>query len=78
MTEDQQLKRWGAVLFRRGPWPTGSSRHEPGSLAWLESRDRARLDVDRLPEAERPAAAAAVRAQYGAQPTTSRTINAVR
>jgi hypothetical protein len=76
--EQGQINRWGEVKFRRGPWPANTGRHALGSLAWLEARDAARADVDRRPEAERPAAAAAVRAQYGAQATTSRTINSVR
>ncbi|MCZ2811290.1 hypothetical protein O2W15_07540 [Modestobacter sp. VKM Ac-2979] len=49
MDEAAQLDRWHEVKFRRGPWPEGRGRHEPGSLAWMEAREARRLDVDRRP-----------------------------
>ena len=73
MSVDDQVRRWGEVLIAPGPWPEGRGRLQPGSLAWLEQRERARQDIDRRPVADRPAAAAAVRAEYGQQEPTSRT-----
>jgi hypothetical protein len=39
--DEAQTKRWGKVLFRRGPWPEGKRRYEPGSDRWREERDAA-------------------------------------
>jgi len=34
--EAAQAARWGTVMFRRGVWPTGQSRNQPGQELWWD------------------------------------------
>jgi hypothetical protein len=40
--DEEQERRWGKVVFRRGRWPAGQSRLERGSFAWADAREAAR------------------------------------
>ncbi|GAA4678471.1 hypothetical protein [Frondihabitans cladoniiphilus] len=71
----RQERRWGQVMFARGPWPDGLPRLLPGSDDWAEARENARKAAHHLltPD-ERRAALATVEMEYGPAPKTSRTI----
>lgn len=72
--EEEQVRRWGKVMVRRGPWPHGVDRLVRGSQEWwdqAEAERRAAWKID--DEQERLAALRAVRAKYGTQ-STSRTL----
>jgi len=72
--EAAQLRRWGKVMARRGPWPSESSRLVPGSAAWAEAREAARQAAHRIEDlGQRERALAQVREEFGALPT-SRTL----
>ncbi len=74
--EDAQVKAWGSVKVRRGPWPAGLSRVQPGSPAWDDNRAAALRAAALLPDPDQQRIAAAkVRAEYGSSPEArSRTL----
>src|SRR4051794_8630808 len=39
--EQAQQRKWGKVMFRRGPWPEDLARIRPGMHAWDEAREAA-------------------------------------
>lgn len=67
--EPGQIKAWGMVKVRRGPWPSHVSRIEVGSPAHDDARRAALHAAALLPEDEQRAAVAAVRQQYGSDPS---------
>lgn len=68
--EPAQVAERGRVVFRRGPWPKGLSRLEPGSPAWSEAREAARQEAHKIEDqALREAALRDVRREYGDLPT---------
>lgn len=72
--EPRQIQRWGRVMFRRGPWPEGVSRIQPGSAKWLDAREAARAEAHNIEDpAERDHALQRVRHEFGDVPT-SRTV----
>jgi hypothetical protein len=75
--EPAQIRRWGRVMMRRGPWPL-ESRIEPGSAQWLDARDAARAEAHKIENpADRERALLRVRQQFGDAPT-SRTLASYR
>jgi len=77
--EAAQVKEWGTVRVRRGPWPEGVSRLEPGSYEWELAREAARQEAWKLvDETRRAAAVADVVSQFGAAPRTSKTVRTSR
>lgn len=77
--EAGQVNAWGAVRVRRGPWPEGVSRLEPGSYEWELAREAARQEAWKLAdETKRSTAVADVVAQFGAAPRTSKTVRTSR
>ncbi len=54
--EDAQVKAWGSVKVRRGPWPAGLSRVQPGSPARLGRQPRRRAARRRPAARSGPAA----------------------
>jgi hypothetical protein len=73
--EDAQIKRWGEVTFREGPWPDDLPHHKPGSFEYAEARERARQAAWTLidPE-ERAWALAKVNEDFGPPPLANTTI----
>lgn len=45
--EEAQVAALGRVAIRRGPWPEGVSRLEPGSSAWTDAREAERKRIHR-------------------------------
>ena len=73
--EPAQVRRFGKVAFRRGPWPSDLPRYEPGSFEHAEAREIARAKAHELLDPkERAKALRAVEVQFGRGPTTNRTI----
>lgn len=65
--EPGQIKAWGKVKVRRGPWPADLPRIEPGSPEHDDARAAALQAAKLLPtEQEQRAAVASVRRAYGA------------
>lgn len=76
--EDAQVRRWGRVVMRRGPWPDGVKRAEPGSQRWWDAYEAARKDAWKITdEVERAARLRQLGSEYG-QRRTSRTIATIR
>ncbi len=76
--EPAQLAIWGRVrvMIRRGPWPDGESRIEPGSAEWSDAREAARQAAHAIEdETDRARALAAVREEYGDVPTSKTLLN---
>lgn len=72
--EQTQIRRWGEVAFRRGPFPDGVAHWTPGTPEHDESRDLARAAAWALPAGpERDRTLADVNATYG-HLKTSRTL----
>lgn len=73
--EPAQVARWGEVIFRPGSWPQNLPRIKPGTLDHDEAREVARRTAWNINnDADRLAALAAVKAQHGSAPVTSKTI----
>ena len=73
--EPAQTARWGEVMFKPGSWPEHLPRIKPGTLDHDEAREVARRTAWNINnDADRLAALAAVKAQYGSAPVTSKTI----
>ncbi len=74
--EPAQAAVWGRVMVRRGPWPDGESRIEPGSAEWSDAREAARQAAHAIEdETDRARALAAVREEYGDVPTSKTLLN---
>jgi hypothetical protein len=43
--EPAQVRRWGRVVFRSGPWPDGEPRIERGTPEWEGAHDVARREA---------------------------------
>lgn len=72
--EDAQLRRWGRVMMRRGPWPEGTPRLQRGSQEWWDAADAERRAAHKIEdEALKARTLAEIRAKYGSQ-ATSQTI----
>lgn len=73
-SEDDQLRIWGRVWFRPGPWPEGQLRVEPGTDEFQAARRHAREVAKGLvdPE-ERRRRLAEIDEQFGPPPITSKT-----
>jgi hypothetical protein len=67
--EALQVRKYGKVVVRRGPWPEGRSRLEPGSWQHTEAREAARRAAHLLPEPECSAALQKMREEFGDLPT---------
>jgi hypothetical protein len=66
--EAEQVRVWGEVRVRRGPWPEGVDRVQPGSPEWDDARVAALRAAALLPdEGQQRAAAARVREKYGVE-----------
>ena len=66
LSEEQQQARWGQVKIRRGPWPEGRTRHQPGTIRWSVARDEALAAAWAQPtEQTQRAAMARVNAEFG-------------
>lgn len=64
--EEQQVRLWGEVRVRRGPWPEGVDRIQEGSPAWDDRRVAALRAAAMLPDADQQRIPAArVREKYG-------------
>lgn len=64
--EDAQVRAYGSVKVRRGPWNPDLERIQPGSPAWEDARAAALRAASMLPsDSEQRAAAAAARERYG-------------
>jgi len=79
LTEHDQRRVHGRVLFRRGPWPTDAEIYVRGSSEWIDAREAARRAAWSLQDpSARNEALAAVHGRFGPPPVTSRTINEIR
>lgn len=76
LSEAAQLNRWGEVRLGFGPWPADLHTWLHGSPEWQEERESARQRAWRIESpTERAAARAKVEEEFGAAPSTSKTIN---
>jgi hypothetical protein len=76
--EAEQVRVWGSVRVRRGPWPANLSTLRPGSFEYEDEFERARQAAHRVEDPEeRRQALARVRSQYVSVPT-SRTLAEIR
>lgn len=67
--------RGGRAICRRGAWPEGVSRLQPGSYAFEQARSQALAEALAIADpAERGAARQRVEEEFGLAPTTSRTL----
>jgi hypothetical protein len=74
--EDEQLRRFGKVLFRAGPWPADEPEWDPGSLEEEDAREAARVAAWKVPgDAARSAALAKVNEDFGRMKATSKTLD---
>ncbi|KQS57823.1 hypothetical protein ASG36_14625 [Geodermatophilus sp. Leaf369] len=70
LSEEEQVARWGEVKLKRGPWPEGKTRHEPGGIRWITAREEAVYRANNLAtEGEQKAARARIAAEFGPVPT---------
>lgn len=75
VSDDAQVRRWGAVRFGIGSAPEGMTP-EPGTAEHREAREAARREAWGMPTAQaRAEALAAVEERFGPAPTTSTTIS---
>jgi hypothetical protein len=73
-----EYRRGDQVICRRGPWPKGRLRLEPGSPVWEDARRRAIADALSLTDPEqRHEARRQVDVEFGPAQPTSRTIRTV-
>lgn len=73
---DAQVRRWGSVMFGRGPWPDDQPKLLPGTVEWGMARDRAHAVASAEPdEGKRIQALRAVAREY--PETTSRTLSVI-
>lgn len=71
----EQIERWGAVQFGRGPWPDDLPLFVRGSVEWADARAAANKRAHSLPDGpEKAAAFREVFETFGPGPTTSRTL----
>ncbi len=65
---DGQRRRWGSHRIRRGPWPAGASKIQPGSSAWeVARRDQFSWARSRPFQSERDEAMEAALRQFGSE-----------
>lgn len=70
----EQVRKWGLVLFSRGPWPADRPRIKPGSMAWEDVREARRREAFSIQDdAIRAERLRQVDAEFG-RPVTSRTV----
>lgn len=75
VSDEAQVRRWGAVRFGIGPAPEGMTP-EPGTAEHREAREQARREAWAQPTAQaRTAALAAVESRFGPAPISSTTIS---
>jgi hypothetical protein len=43
--DEAQVRQWGQVMVRPGPWPEGKPRIEQGSQRWWQARDAQRSEA---------------------------------
>ena len=76
LSENAQVRRWGAPRFGLGVFPPEMHPWLPGTRDWAEARETARRAAHQLLDPrERVAALREVERTYGS-PTTSKTLNA--
>lgn len=72
--EAGQVKRWGRVMVRRGPWPEGQTRIDPTSKDWRDAREAAHQQARKiLNETKRATALQEVSDHFGDAAATRRT-----
>ncbi|MGY1602376.1 hypothetical protein [Geodermatophilus sp. SYSU D00815] len=78
-TSADAYTRNGQEVCRRGPWPEGQLRMEPGSPAWEDARRRAIAEALAVvdPE-ERREARRRVDVEFGPSGSTSRTLQEIK
>lgn len=48
--EQAQVKRWGTVMFRTGPWLEGVLRHAIGTDGWRRALDATKAEARAIPD----------------------------
>ncbi|TFD74107.1 hypothetical protein E3T54_15010 [Cryobacterium sp. Sr8] len=77
--DEAQVRRYGEVFFRPGPWPANLPRLRPGSDAWKDAREAARQAAHRLSyEPDRKVALAEVEREFGPALATNQTLATIR
>ena len=77
--EDAQVRRFGKVMMRPGPWPQSELRVEYGTQRWREQYDREHTLAWEITDPQtRAERLELLQKTYGGPPPTSRTLRSYR